>query len=240
MKMKIPETVDQNKKQRFLLRIAEVVADYGGQTKTHFTALQLLQIIEFCVEQIGSNERKIREGYLAALKSLMGKIELTKVDTKILEENILLGVKNKNPKQKLVWSICLILASTGKTVDFSKLYGCFNDLLFEDDYLMRKASLFLTSFITRSLRIHTKNTEPLKGIEDYKPKTLAEFEEQGYLHPEHVEKNIKRKALLRKYKGYNEAEIITKELHPEIITFLTDPEKCQKFIENYQADQVST
>lgn len=41
-------------------------------------------------------------------------------------------------------------------MDFSKLYKGFSDLLFEDDYLMRKASLFLTSFVTRSIRIHNK------------------------------------------------------------------------------------
>lgn len=46
-------------------------------------------MIEFCIEQIGSSERKIREGYLAALKALIGKIELTRVDTKVLEEKIL-------------------------------------------------------------------------------------------------------------------------------------------------------
>jgi len=86
-----------------------------------------VEFISICIETIGSPERTVREAYLSALKALIGKIEHTKFDAKLLEDKVLEGVTSGNPKQKLIWSICLLAAShSGKIVDYGKFTRLFN------------------------------------------------------------------------------------------------------------------
>lgn len=81
---------------------------------------------------IGSAERTVREAYLSALKTLIGKIEQTHFNAEILEDKVVEGISSGNSKQKLIWSICLLAAShSGKQVDYSKFTHLFNELLFE-------------------------------------------------------------------------------------------------------------
>jgi hypothetical protein len=117
---------------------------------------------------------------------------------------VLEGCKSGNSKQKLIWSLCLLAAShSGKTVDFSRFYHLFNELLFDEDFLMRKAAIFLNGFVTRLRRNATKKITKVKDLPPYSKKTLEEFEDTGYLRPEHVHAHVLRKKWLKKYKGYN-------------------------------------
>lgn len=102
----------------------------------------------------------------------------------MLEDRVLEGAKSGNPKQKLIWSICLLAAShSGKFVDYSKFSGIFNEMLFEDDFLMRKAAIFLNGFVTRTKRIASRKATYLKELPPYTKKSLEEFEDSGFLRP---------------------------------------------------------
>ena len=90
--------------------MADILNEYISQLKTQVKGEQLVEFISICIDMIGSPERSVREAYLSTLKTLIGKIEHTHFDAKILEDKVLEGIQSGNSKQKLIWSICLLAA----------------------------------------------------------------------------------------------------------------------------------
>lgn len=170
---KVPENAEENKKKKFQIRLADVLNEYVGQAKSQIKGEELMEFVSICMEMIGSPERTVREAYLSALKALIGKIEHTKIDAKILEDKVLNGINFGNSKQKLIWSVCLLAAiHSGKVVDYNKFTHLFNELLFSEDFLLRKAAIFMNGFVTRTRRIASRKLVKLSSLPPYQKKTL--------------------------------------------------------------------
>lgn len=125
-------------------------------------------------------------------------------DTRINEKSLeIIGeeLATTSSKQKLIWATGLVFLEDNIT-NYGKFYDMLNNLLFSDDFLIRKYSQFLLSYIIRSDRKkHAKETT-LTDLGEYKQKSLDEFLETGYLRPEHIDTNIKFKKILMKYRSY--------------------------------------
>ena len=187
---------------------------------------------------IVSPERTIREGYLKTLKNILIIMEDVRVDENTLEA-VSKGLLSSTSKQTIVWAIGLIFLKDTIT-NYDRFYVMLNQLLFSDDFLLRKYSQFLLSYLIRSDRKKNTKVTVLESLGEYKPKSLDEFLESGYLRPEHVLTNMKKKKVHMKYRSYDKCVIKEKFNHKESLSFIFDKEKALKFVQQYQTDQVSS
>ena len=72
----------------------------------------------------------------------------------------------------------------------------------------------MNGFITRVRRIASRKITKLTDLPKYEKKTLEEFEDSGFLRPEHSKEHLIRKKWLKKYRGYAECEIVEKVHYP--------------------------
>jgi len=75
----------------------------------------------------------------------------------------------------------------------------------------------MNGFVTRTRRIASRKIVNLVDLPAYQKKSLEEFEDSGFLRPEHIHEHLLRKKWLRKYRGYSECHIVEKTHFPDAL-----------------------